>query len=64
MKLVKQLKGDVLPIESSFKPEKARVPSEDERKHNAFIALRQARINAKLFGLREKKRKEAEEKDK
>ncbi|CAG5132182.1 unnamed protein product [Candidula unifasciata] len=47
-----------------FKPEKARVPTEDERNHNAFVTLRQARINAKLVGLGEKKKKEGEEKDK
>ncbi|KAH9515733.1 60S ribosomal protein L13 [Bulinus truncatus] len=65
LKLVKQLTGPVImPIPRVFKPEKARVPSEDEHKHNAFIALRQARISAKLVGVREKKKKEAEEKDK
>ncbi|XP_013086951.2 60S ribosomal protein L13 [Biomphalaria glabrata] len=65
LKLVKQLTGSViLPIPSVFKPEKARVPTEEERKHNAFVALRQARITAKLVGVREKKKKEAEDKDK
>merc|ERR1711874_13772 len=64
LKLAKQLAGDVLPVENTFKPEKARVPTEDEKKHNAFVALRQARINAKLLGMREKKKKEEQEKDK
>lgn len=65
LKVAKQLAANVvLPIPKTFKPEKARVPSADERKHNAFIALRQARITAKLHGLREKKKKEAEDKDK
>ncbi|KAI8759628.1 60S ribosomal protein L13 [Biomphalaria glabrata] len=65
LKLVKQLTGSViLPIPRVFKPEKARVPTEEERKHNAFVALRQARITAKLVGVREKKKKEAEDKDK
>ncbi|CAG5125014.1 unnamed protein product [Candidula unifasciata] len=65
LKVAKQLAGPaVLPLEIRFKPEKARVPTEDERNHNAFVALRQARINAKLVGLREKKKKEGEEKDK
>ncbi|CAG5115156.1 unnamed protein product [Candidula unifasciata] len=38
----------VLPLEIRFKPEKARLPTEDERNHNSCVALRQARINAKL----------------
>uniref|UniRef100_A0A0B6Z7B1 60S ribosomal protein L13 n=1 Tax=Arion vulgaris TaxID=1028688 RepID=A0A0B6Z7B1_9EUPU len=65
LKLVRQLGGPVvLPIERRFKPEKARVPTPEERGHNTFVALRQARINAKLVGVREKKKKEVEEKDK
>ena len=62
--MAKQLGGKVLPIERAFKPEKARVPSADEKKHNAFVVLRQARINKKLLGMRLKKKKEAEEKEK
>merc|ERR1712121_3786 len=61
LKLVKQLSGDVLPIQREFKPEVARVPSADERKHKTFVVMRQARINRKLFGKREKKKREAEE---
>ncbi|RUS80604.1 hypothetical protein EGW08_011614 [Elysia chlorotica] len=65
LKLVKQSKAPaVLPLQPKFKPEKSRVPTEDERKHNTFVVLKQARVNAKLFGLREKKRRETEEKDK
>uniref|UniRef100_A0A0B6YTN4 60S ribosomal protein L13 n=1 Tax=Arion vulgaris TaxID=1028688 RepID=A0A0B6YTN4_9EUPU len=65
LKVVKQLGGRaVLPLHPRFKPEKARVPTDDERAHNAFVALRQARIKAKLVGVREKKKKETEEKDK
>ncbi|CAG5130076.1 unnamed protein product [Candidula unifasciata] len=65
LKVAKQLTGPtVLPLEITFKPQKARVPTDDERNHNAFVSLRQARINAKLIGLREKKKKEGEEKDK
>ena len=63
--MVKQNKShDVMPIPRKFRREKARVPTEDERKHNTFVVLRQARVNVRLFGLREKKRREAEEKDK
>merc|ERR1711923_321142 len=64
IKMAKQLSGDLLPIEKTFKPEKARVPTEDEKKHQAFVALRQARTNAKLLGKREKKKREEAEKDK
>merc|ERR1712130_291725 len=64
LKLVKQLNGDVLPLQKTFKPEKARVPTEEERNHKTFVALRQAGKNAKLFGKREKKKRELEEKDK
>merc|ERR1712126_100376 len=63
LKMDKQLSGKVLPIESTFKPEKARVPSDDEKKHNAFIVLRQARVNKKLLGMRLRKKREAEEKE-
>lgn len=58
LKLAKQLEGHVLPPVSGFKPEKARVPTDDEKKHKAFVVLRQARRNKKLLGMREKKRKE------
>jgi large subunit ribosomal protein L13e len=65
LKLAKQLTGHTLfPVQQKFRPEKARVPTDDERSHNTFVALRQARISAKLVGMREKKRKETEEKDK
>merc|ERR1712098_789719 len=50
IKMAKQLSGDVLPIPKGFKPEKARVPTEDEKKHHAFVALRQAIRNKKLLG--------------
>merc|ERR1711962_635433 len=63
IKLAKQISGDLLPIEKTFKPEKARVPTEDEKKHQAFVALRQARTNAKLLGKREKKEDEEEEEE-
>merc|ERR1711963_1189838 len=59
----KQLAGPILPIQKSFKPEKARVPSADEKNHKTFVALRQARVNKKLQGMREKKAREAAEKE-
>merc|ERR1712154_33948 len=50
-------------MQENFKPEKARVPSADEKKHKTFVALRQARVNKKLQGMREKKAREAAEKE-
>lgn len=42
------------------KKEKARVISEDEKNFKAFASLRMARANARLFGIRAKRAKEAE----
>merc|ERR1719419_818178 len=65
MKLATQLKrASVMPIVDPIRREKARAITEDEKKFKAFIVLRQARINKKLFGKREKKRREAEEEKK
>merc|ERR1719480_488046 len=63
IKMAKQLAGPILPITKSFKPEKARVPSAEEKAHKTFVTLRQARINKKLQGMREKKAREAAEKE-
>jgi len=59
IKLAKQLKGELLPIKQKFRKEKARVITEEEKKFSAFVALRQARAHARLFGIREKRAKEA-----
>ena len=56
-----QLPGAVMPISQPVKREKARAVTEDETKYSVFIAMRQARANQRLFGVREKKRREAEE---
>lgn len=45
------------------KREKARVISEDEKNFKAFASLRMARANARLFGIRAKRAKEAAEQD-
>ena len=39
----------------------ARVPTEEEKKFNAYHSLRRARANKRLIGIREKKAKEAAE---
>nr|AFM90533.1 RPL13 protein isoform 1 [Callorhinchus milii] len=63
MKLATQLSGPVMPIKNVFEKEKARVISEDEKKFMAFVSLRMARANARLFGIRAKRAKEAAEQD-
>ena len=66
MKMATQLqtRPNVMAISAPQRREKARAITDEEKKFKAFIVLRQARINKKLFGKREKKRREAEEKDK
>ncbi|CAI9606061.1 unnamed protein product, partial [Staurois parvus] len=61
LKMATQLKGPVMPIRQTFKKEKARVISEDEKNFKAFASLRMARANARLFGIRAKRAKEAAE---
>ncbi len=61
MKMATQVTGPVMPIVQPCKKEKARAITDEERKYNAFAVLRQARANQKLYGLRQKKAKEAAE---
>ncbi|KAK6294569.1 hypothetical protein J4Q44_G00353990 [Coregonus suidteri] len=60
LKMATQLSGAVMPIKNVHKKEKARVISEDEKNFKAFASLRMARANARLFGIRAKRAKEAE----
>ncbi|KAL1007243.1 hypothetical protein UPYG_G00083920 [Umbra pygmaea] len=60
LKMATQLSGPVMPIKNVHKREKARVISDDEKKFKAFASLRMARANARLFGIRAKRAKEAE----
>lgn len=46
-----------------YKKEKARVITEEEKNFKAFASLRMARANARLFGIRAKRAKEAAEQD-
>uniref|UniRef100_F6PX66 60S ribosomal protein L13 n=1 Tax=Xenopus tropicalis TaxID=8364 RepID=F6PX66_XENTR len=46
-----------------YKKEKPRVITEEEKNFKAFASLRMARANARLFGIRAKKAKEAAEQD-
>ncbi|KAJ1158315.1 hypothetical protein NDU88_011007 [Pleurodeles waltl] len=63
LKLATQLAGPVMPIRNIYKKEKARVISEDEKNFKAFASLRMARANARLFGIRAKRAKEAADQD-
>uniref|UniRef100_A0A5F9C8K2 60S ribosomal protein L13 n=1 Tax=Oryctolagus cuniculus TaxID=9986 RepID=A0A5F9C8K2_RABIT len=63
LKLATQLTGPVMPIRNVFKKEKARVITEEEKNFKAFASLRMARANARLFGIRAKRAKEAAEQD-
>ncbi|XP_072278722.1 large ribosomal subunit protein eL13 [Pyxicephalus adspersus] len=63
LKMATQLKGPVMPIRQTFKKEKSRVISEEEKNFKAFASLRMARANARLFGIRAKRAKEAAEQE-
>ncbi|XP_046354537.1 60S ribosomal protein L13-like [Haliotis rufescens] len=64
IKTATQLKGDIMPIRQVHRSEKARKISKREKRFSPFAALRSARVNARLFGKREKKKREAAEKEK
>jgi len=64
IKLATQLKTKVMPIKKRFQREKARPIGEDDSKFQAFQALRMARADARLVGIREKKAKQAAEDEK
>ncbi|TRZ00935.1 hypothetical protein DNTS_016314 [Danionella cerebrum] len=63
LKMATQLTGPVMPIRNVYKKERARPITEEEKKFNAFSSLRMARANARLFGIRAKRAKEAAEQD-
>lgn len=62
MKLAIKIKKAILPLKRKkmFK-EKARIPTEKEKKFSAYMAVRQERTKARLVGYRAKKAKEAAE---
>lgn len=57
-KLATQLKGPVLPIVNEKPTIEFRPITEKEKKFNAFLAVRQARLHARHVGIRAKKAKE------
>ncbi len=56
-----QMKGEVLPIRHTVRRLKARAVTDDEKKYSVFGAMRIARADAKLVGIREKKAKQKAE---
>nr|AAX62455.1 ribosomal protein L13 [Lysiphlebus testaceipes] len=61
-KVANQIKGDVMPIRRSAPAKsKARPITEEEKKFSAYVALRQARADARLVGIRAKRVKDAAE---
>lgn len=60
-KLATQLKTKVMPIRQPKVHLKARVITEEERKFSAYAALRKARADQRLVGIRAKRLKEAAE---
>ena len=56
-----QLKGDLMPIRQPAVKYQAREITEDEKKYSVFEAMRVARADAKLVGVREKRAKQKEE---
>ena len=56
-----QLTGAIFPVIKSKRTKKARVPTADEKKFNAFHSVQRSLANKRLIGIREKKAKEAAE---
>ncbi|XP_078687640.1 large ribosomal subunit protein eL13-like [Branchiostoma floridae x Branchiostoma belcheri] len=55
LKMATQLQGPVMPVRQLYKKEKARAPTDEEKKYQAFQSMRMARANCRLLGARQKK---------
>ncbi|CAH1176056.1 unnamed protein product [Phaedon cochleariae] len=60
-KVATQLTGEVLPIRQPSIRTRARVPTEEEKKFEAYVTLRKARADKRLVGIRAKRVKDAAE---
>lgn len=60
-KLAAQMKGEVMPIRQPVTRLEARAITDDEKKYSVYEAMRVARADAKLIGIREKRAKQKEE---
>nr|CBN08623.1 small nucleolar RNA, C/D box 68 [Microcosmus squamiger] len=61
IKMASQHTGAVLPLKRKVVREKARAVTDEEKKYSAFQDMRVSRSNAKLHGIRAKRKKEKEE---
>ncbi|KAB0800199.1 hypothetical protein PPYR_05939 [Photinus pyralis] len=60
-KMATQFTGEILPIKQAVTEPEARVPTQREKRFNAYATLRKERSDAKLVGIRAKRQKEASE---
>ena len=63
-KLAKQFEGPLLPIKQPQKLIAFRAITEDEKKYSVFEAMRKARADARLVGVREKRARQKAEEEK
>ena len=59
-----QLKGPVIPIRRPHPTAQARAVTEDEKKYSVFEAMRQARSDKRMLGVREKRARQKAEEEK
>ena len=64
VKMATQLKGPLMPIKHTTRRPAPRKITEDEAKYSVYEALRKARADARLVGVREKRAKQREEEEK
>ena len=62
--MVVQLRGPVMPIHQPRPTAQARAVTEEERKYSVFEAMRQARADKCLVGVREKRARQKAEEEK
>ena len=63
-KLAVQLKWPVMPIKQSPPKAQARAITEDEKKYSVFEAMRRARADKRMLGIREKRARQKAEEEK
>ena len=59
-----QIRGAPLPVRQGYKKEKAREPTEEEKRFKAWQTLKQARDRKRMFGLKQKRAAEKAEQEK
>ena len=59
-----QLRGPVMPIRQPRPMAQARAVTEDEKKYSVFGAMRQARADKRLLGVRERRARQKAEEEK